>query len=67
MGDEPNPAQPKCGATITLMNGEHVTPCHKDEGHVGDHEGYCLGSRGVWRSKVKHTTEEEVIRESSRR
>lgn len=48
-----------CGATFALANGEAVTPCHKPDGHDGEHEGWCLGSRAVWNSDEKHTSEEE--------
>ena len=40
--------EPQCGATFELVNGEFVSPCHKLEGHIGSHEGYCLGSPCVW-------------------
>jgi hypothetical protein len=41
----------ECDARTTTESGEHVTPCHKQKGHTGEHEGYCLGSRAVWNNK----------------
>jgi hypothetical protein len=38
----------RCGALTEIPSGETVTPCHKLQGHDGDHEGSCLGSRAVW-------------------
>ncbi len=38
----------ECGARTTTESGEHVSECHKQKGHTGSHEGYCLGSRAVW-------------------
>ena len=40
----------RCGESIELDNGEHVSPCSLEKGHSGDHEGWCLGSRFVWRT-----------------
>ena len=45
VGKRPND---HCGAMFQLANGELVSLCHKPKGHVGSHEGYCLGSPCVW-------------------
>lgn len=37
-----------CGATTELPNGESVSSCHRPKGHIGVHEGWCLGNRCVW-------------------
>jgi hypothetical protein len=56
----------KCGATIEILNGEYVSPCHLAAGHDGTHEGFCLGSRAVW-SGGQHTDEWEERWEEARR
>lgn len=55
----------KCKAIIELMNGESVTPCHKERGHEGQHEGYCLGSRAVW-TGGRYTNEEYQMQQATR-
>lgn len=47
----------RCGATFEIANGETVTPCHLNEGHERSHEGWCLGSRFLWTSDEKHSSE----------
>lgn len=37
-----------CGARFEPANGEEVTPCRLAKGHVGRHEGTCLGSVCYW-------------------
>lgn len=52
----------RCNFRFELMNGETVTPCHKERGHLGEHEGYCLGSRAVWESSEPVCSEEDEYR-----
>lgn len=50
-GSSPSPGTPPaahCGKRINLHNGETVTPCGLPDGHEGDHEGWCLGSKCRW-------------------
>lgn len=47
-----------CRATFELANGETVTPCCLPQGHQGDHQGSCLGSKCSWPQGC--TSEEEL-------
>ena len=50
----------KCRAKFEIANGEFVSPCHLDLGHIGAHEGWCLGSKCHWPQGF--TSEEECNR-----
>lgn len=50
---------PQCLAKFELVNGEFVSRCHLDLGHVGPHEGWCLGSKCHWPQGF--TSEQELV------
>lgn len=56
-----------CLATFETASGEYVSPCHKEKGHDGHHEGFVLGNRCTWMQGISSEQELAMMSETEYR